>query len=283
MAQDGLRVALGLEGSQAQELMGSLKQLGSPQAAREYLAGLLPPTEETKRTTALVIAELFGKSAAPELDKVKVKSSSKPAPQKVKVAKDVKPKAKAQAGKSPTSVRKPAIQVFKFEDGAAPAIITGNEANSHELSVQNCIDCGYIYRAEQYAKMSRCAFCGEPMGKSQMKKLRQFEADAGASAATEHRDRLLEFDATSAARTKVYDDQSDYFEMDVGLVESRWASEDERAKAEEDLAKRNAALEEESRKRYVTFDIAGRRIVEDKSLEGTASRVYAFLASAMES
>ena len=40
----------------------------------------------------------------------------------------------------------------------------------------------------------------------------------GLPAATRHRDKLLEFDSTSVRRTKVIDDESDYFRSDSRSV-----------------------------------------------------------------
>jgi hypothetical protein len=72
-----------------------------------------------------------------------------------------------------------------------------------------------------------------------------------------HKNRLLEFDRTSASRTKVFDDQTDYYEV----VDSIWSSEQEREQALVELEEQEAEDMLERRRVRVTFDVAGRRIL----------------------
>ena len=138
---------------------------------------------------------------------------------------------------------------------------------------------------KDYGKLSRCEFCDEPLGKAQIKKAKaqsSLEADAAMARALEHRDKLLHFDETSAQRTKVFDDQSDYYEMDVDAIDSIWSSEAEKLDASERFELLKQKQDEQSKKRYITFDIAGRKIVEDQALSGTAAGdVYDRLKSAL--
>ena len=184
------------------------------------------------------------------------------------------------------------IQVVRPAAGEGPVLITGNEAGIAGVAVQNCIDCGFIYRADKYASLSRCEQCNEPMGRAQLKKARELqgrqpqEAEAreaaALAAALAHRDKLLDFDASSAQRTVVYDDQADYFALDPSAAESRWASPVERQAAKAELARRTRELEDEASRRYVTIDLGRRPVVNDAALEGAAGDVYARIAAALK-
>ena len=80
--------------------------------------------------------------------------------------------------------------------------------------------------------------------------------EQGLSDATHHRDKLLEFDKTSVRRTKVIDDQSDYFSVD-----SQWINEKERALLKE---REKQYLEaKHSRNTKITLNFAGRRVIEE--------------------
>jgi hypothetical protein len=97
------------------------------------------------------------------------------------------------------------------------------------------------------------------------------DADAAARA-KEHKDRLVQFDRTSARRTKVIDDQSDYFSADsnryavvaplppaLSQCLGRWLTPEQRAALQQKEAKIRAAQEEAKYSRTMTFDFAGRR------------------------
>jgi hypothetical protein len=89
------------------------------------------------------------------------------------------------------------------------------QARQHNL-VSNCLSCGKIV-CEQEGE-GPCSFCGALvlMEGSTYAGL----TDAGVpsseteAAAEAYAKRLVDYDRNSAARTKVYDDQSDYFEME---------------------------------------------------------------------
>ncbi|KAK3746751.1 hypothetical protein QZH41_003564 [Actinostola sp. cb2023] len=80
--------------------------------------------------------------------------------------------------------------------------------------------------------------------------------------AVEHKNKLLEFDKSSARRTRVIDDECDYFSTNS----SKWLSEKERGtlkhKEQELLEKRH----ESRRNIKVTLDFAGRKVVEDSDV-----------------
>lgn len=79
--------------------------------------------------------------------------------------------------------------------------------------------------------------------------------------ALERKDKLLLFDRTSASRTRVLDDQGDYF------TSHNWLSQREREKGEaEEKARRDEAAQRSGARREVklSIDIMGRRVVETK-------------------
>ncbi|XP_038077418.1 activating signal cointegrator 1-like [Patiria miniata] len=82
---------------------------------------------------------------------------------------------------------------------------------------------------------------------------------SGLDKALQHKDRLIEYDKTSVRRTKVIDDESDYFSTDS----NQWLTKDDRAK----LEKRKQELRELKHgsrlKKTFTLDFAGRKVVED--------------------
>ena len=99
------------------------------------------------------------------------------------------------------------------------------------------------------------------------------ECAAGAGSlqrATEHKDRLIQFDRSSAARTKVIDDQTDYFNADANkcththsfitpLTHSRWLTPEERAAIRARDARIKQAKDESRHAMTVTLDFAGRQ------------------------
>lgn len=81
--------------------------------------------------------------------------------------------------------------------------------------------------------------------------------DGSLDAALAHRDKLLHFQATSAARTRVLDDQADYFTDST----SSWLSPEERAAAAKAAAAREAERNSRSKGMRVALDFAGRSVV----------------------
>uniref|UniRef100_UPI00398F5225 activating signal cointegrator 1-like n=1 Tax=Pristiophorus japonicus TaxID=55135 RepID=UPI00398F5225 len=175
---------------------------------------------------------------------------------------------------------------------------------THKL-VNNCLGCGRIACDQEGS--GPCLFCGtlvctkeeqeilvRDSNKSQklLKKLMGtagadragnpdiFERDllphqemvlkAGLEKAVKHKDKLLEYDKTSARRTQVIDDESDYFAADS----NQWLSKQER----EALRKREEELRElrhaSRRTKQITIDFAGRQILED---QGSLDQYYSRL------
>ena len=77
------------------------------------------------------------------------------------------------------------------------------------------------------------------------------------------KNKLLEFDRLNIHRSKVLDDETDYFQS------TRWLSVEERKKVERKLAERDAEMHASKRTQKVTLDFAGRRVVSDTSRDST--------------
>ena len=79
-------------------------------------------------------------------------------------------------------------------------------------------------------------------------------------AAVDNKNRLLEYQANSAKRTQIIDDESDYFNVD----NNKWLTPQQR----EALKKKKEELHEEKYKsrldRKITFDFAGRQVIEEE-------------------
>ncbi|KAK3893874.1 hypothetical protein Pcinc_002316 [Petrolisthes cinctipes] len=164
------------------------------------------------------------------------------------------------------------------------------EASKHKL-INNCLKCGRIVCEQEGS--GPCQFCGslvvskeerellnkgtrksEALQKKLLSEKKVLVAKAKAAdkapqskeeallKAIEHKNRLLEFDRTSEKRTKVYDDENDYFSTN-----SKWISHDDKMKLiqrEEELRKRRF----ERRNQKITIDLFGRKIVAEEETAG---------------
>ncbi|XP_069758917.1 activating signal cointegrator 1 isoform X2 [Narcine bancroftii] len=177
---------------------------------------------------------------------------------------------------------------------------------THRL-INNCLGCGRIVCLQEGS--GPCMFCGllvctkeeqeilvRDSNKSQ--KLRKrlmgsadvsgnpdgFERDllphqeavlkAGLDKAIKHKDKLLDYDKTSARRTQVIDDESDYFAADSNQWLSRQEREALRKKDEELRELRHASRQTKK----FTIDFAGRQILEEQgSLDQYYSRLDDFV------
>eukprot|EP00026_Physarum_polycephalum_P002893 Phypoly_transcript_02902.p1 GENE.Phypoly_transcript_02902~~Phypoly_transcript_02902.p1 ORF type:complete len:771 (+),score=108.44 Phypoly_transcript_02902:123-2435(+) len=120
-------------------------------------------------------------------------------------------------------------------------------------ALTNCIGCGKIIcEQEGYGK---CFFCGFVVNPPRGDKARSVQLEK----AIQHKDTLLNYDRTSAQRTVVLDDQSDYFSVES----NQWLSKAERDKISSHLMLQRAKAEALKNKHTITFDFAGRRVVVD--------------------
>jgi len=135
------------------------------------------------------------------------------------------------------------------------------QARQHNL-VSNCLSCGKIV-CEQEGE-GPCSFCGALVlkegstyaGLSDVG-LPLSEAEAAAEA---YAKRLVDYDRNAAARTKVYDDQSDYFEMEG----NSWLSSKEKSVLQKQQEEAQEAAANQKGKVVVTFDLVGRKVIMNK-------------------
>lgn len=140
--------------------------------------------------------------------------------------------------------------------------------------VCNCLSCGKIYDCRVDRKVVEnggvCTFCNSlvPRIAQQLFSDMPMPASDRVDEAYELKDRLVEYDRDSASRTKVIDDQNDYYDI---LQANAWLSDEER----QEMASRMRMIEEQensnpSSSLVVTFDVFGRRsaaapcIIEDE-------------------
>lgn len=155
------------------------------------------------------------------------------------------------------------------------------QASKHRL-VGNCLSCGRVVCQQEGS--GPCQFCGNLVVSREERELlnrgsrksealqRRLLSEKNATVselpppeqtdalqkAVDHKNRLLEFDRTSERRTRVLDDESDYFSTD-----SRWLAEGDRAKLrqrEEELRAKRFSRGGQT----VTIDLVGRRVVADE-------------------
>ncbi|XP_051174753.1 activating signal cointegrator 1 [Leptopilina boulardi] len=184
----------------------------------------------------------------------------------------------------PEKVEKKKIKFVNLyaEDGRDRSILLKGrykcdcEGKQHSL-INNCLNCGRIVCNQEGA--GPCFFCGELVCSPEQQQIlagNSRHADnlynqlmdkkpKGYEESVKQRNRLLEFDRNSAQRTKVIDDESDYYQSN-----SVWLSKTEK----ERLKKREDEIQAQKHKsrldRKVTLDFAGREIVdEDTHIEET--------------
>lgn len=107
-----------------------------------------------------------------------------------------------------------------------PKKVCGCYGNKHE-PLANCLHCGRI--SCEYEGYDYCPFCENLISPG--------DADANDSAQA-HKNRLLEFDRTTAERTRIHDDQEDYFVTSTSM----WSTVEEQEGAKELEEERNRKL-----------------------------------------
>lgn len=140
----------------------------------------------------------------------------------------------------------------------------GCMAARHPL-LGNCLYCGKIVCAQE--GVGPCLFCGNAVGEapgagsiSLSKQEADAEYDASLARALEHKDKLLEYERTSARRTVIYDDQQDYFQTDG----SQWMTPEQRKQMKKLEEERRKQREDAKNKVSISFDFAGRRVMVDQ-------------------
>lgn len=158
----------------------------------------------------------------------------------------------------------------------------------HSL-VNNCTECGRIVCMQEGS--GPCFFCGalvctkeeqEILARNSKKSQKLYQklltqaiesdtgaetetsaADKGLQKAIAHKNRLIEYDKSGVRRTKVIDDECDYFASDI----NRWLSQKERdalRKKEDELREKRHGSRREMK---VTLDFAGRKVIDESEPE----------------
>ena len=136
------------------------------------------------------------------------------------------------------------------------------QSSRHGL-INNCLSCGKIVCGQEGS--GPCLFCGNLVVTNEeqaildkknkksehlYKKLLGTDSRSQYQAAVDNKNRLLEYQANSAKRTQIIDDESDYFNVD----NNRWLTPEQRAA----MAARKEELQQEKHKsrldRKITFD-----------------------------
>ncbi|CAM9220636.1 unnamed protein product [Choristocarpus tenellus] len=132
----------------------------------------------------------------------------------------------------------------------------------HSL-ITNCTTCGKI--ACEAEGGYECSFCRSPLPvtgreptatNSYAGSANDQPQSAALAKAVARKEKLLLFDRTSVARTRVLDDQGDHFST------YNWLSREERERAEANEVARKEEQLARRRKVTVSFDIMGRKVVE---------------------
>ncbi|XP_011347344.2 activating signal cointegrator 1 [Ooceraea biroi] len=146
------------------------------------------------------------------------------------------------------------------------------EAKRHTL-INNCLNCGRIVCAQEGA--GPCLFCeslvcspeqhiilqsNTRQANNLYNKLMDRKSNKGLEDSLTQRDKLLEFDRNSARRTKVIDDEADYYQSN-----STWLSTAEREKLSKQEEEAHARKHASRLDRRVTIDFMGRVVNEDQS------------------
>jgi hypothetical protein len=185
--------------------------------------------------------------------------------------------------------------------------VTSRSVSAHEMmkTVINCLGCGKIFQcaSDDGATLPEslrflksgcvCTFCHRPvrvrlkdgavvndgprgMMRTSMRDLSastsglEVTADDSDALAAEAKNRLVDFDRASAARTVVIDDQSDWF----AIESNAWLDEEEREEAKRQAIETERRRDDARRDRSqrITVDLLGRRVESiDASDEGAAA------------
>ncbi|KAK7867037.1 hypothetical protein R5R35_005679 [Gryllus longicercus] len=143
------------------------------------------------------------------------------------------------------------------------------QATKHKL-INNCLECGRIVCEQEGS--GPCFFCGNVVCTPEEKKLISTSSKKGEElykklmsqdkfgldAALRQRNKLLEYDQTSEKRTKVIDDESDYYSLN-----SVWLSQKERETLKKVEEQQHAKRHASRLSKTVTLDFAGRQVLEE--------------------
>jgi len=247
----------------AEDIAQYLMSMDSSRDVEDYLQSMLDLSNPEHRQFVEILLNQLGHS-----HDIKTQQQTNSSPQINK-----------QSVKNPSSKKRvKQVSLFSAEGLAKENIILPGQhkcecqAAKHPL-IRNCLECGRVICAQEGP--GPCIFCnsnslGAPKGeapptstrkKGGKKKLGNTDQtpNQAFTNALAHKEKLLEYDRTSEHRTRVIDDESDYFKSDA----NRWLD----PKQKEMLRAREQELRE---KRHgpkkgikVTLDFAGRQLIEE--------------------
>ncbi|XP_064475016.1 activating signal cointegrator 1-like [Ornithodoros turicata] len=155
------------------------------------------------------------------------------------------------------------------------------QASRHAL-INNCLKCGRIVCQQEGS--GPCFTCGALVCTQEEKdilsrdsrksqqlrdKLLSDANNENFLKAVAHKNKLLEYNRTSAQRTKVIDDDSDYFS-----TENMWLTPEQRDQVRRREAEMRAEREKSRRTQRITFDLAGRRVVTEEEEERNVQAMF---------
>lgn len=222
--------------------------IDSEEDCLEYLTSILEPSEKTEQ----FIDSFFEKRREYGPRKLEIPDDVQIYRKETDVlTQESKPKAPKKKATS-LVVKKVKIEPKKVK----PHGICNCQATEHPLFM-NCLNCGKILC--EIESGSECTFCGVDTGRNS----NNINSES-LKKAIAHKNKLLEFERTSAQRTTVIDDQADYYSM------NNWISPEER----ENLRKREHEIrvskEQDKRKVKLSFDFAGRKIFLNEDENGNS-------------
>ena len=272
----------------AQEITDYILSISDLNDVEEYLSGILDPEDrnhqefiqkflkglrKTTRSFGSLSSEV---KKSPPAERESLKYKAKEDELKKKSMRFVP--LYSSEGQAKASVRLP---------GRHPCECLGQK----HMLVNNCVQCGRIVCEQEGSGL--CYFCGslvctkeeqEILARNSKKSMKLYEKlvaqsfekngpepqlkgraeskqDMGLQRALVHKEKLLEYDRTSVRRTKVIDDECDYFASDG----NRWLSKKEREalkKKENELSQKRHASRRELK---VTLDFAGRKVIDENA------------------
>ncbi|CAF0837268.1 unnamed protein product [Rotaria sordida] len=205
----------------------------------------------------------------------------------------------SNAGKERMTVRLPGINIYYYyyNLNLSLSLSSGRstcecQASKHKL-ISNCLKCGRIVCEQEGS--GPCFFCGNLVCTRDERQLiisgtqegKQLEQQLLSKQCREHesqnisnrtdessqfslndiaeavafKNKLIEFDRTSAQRTQVIDDAADYFDSD-----NKWLSKQQRIKLEKLQAQMNEKKNPKNQK--ISIDFAGRRVYNETEQPG---------------
>jgi hypothetical protein len=140
--------------------------------------------------------------------------------------------------------------------------LCGCMAFEHAL-VGNCLCCGRVICEREVitktgsrggrSSMQKCPFCLVPLGEDGSGAAGKKGTEERMQAAVAHKNKLLAFSRESARRTRVFDDQADYFDGH----EDKWKSKEERAAALQESERLREIREQQRRQQTLTLSFTG--------------------------